>query len=107
MTIDVGFRYPQRLAALVGISGYIWDAANLMAELSPVAREQALLFTHGTRDPLIPCAEVRAEVERLQQAGLPITWKEFNKVHTIAGAEELNVIREFLLNRFPPLDPKG
>ncbi|MBN9689672.1 MAG: serine esterase [Verrucomicrobia bacterium] len=106
MTIEVGFRFPKRLAALVGISGYIWDSANLMAELSPVAREQALLFTHGTRDPLIPCAQVRAEVEQLQKAGLPITWKEFNKVHTIAGAEELAVIREFLIGRFSLLDPK-
>jgi phospholipase/carboxylesterase len=106
MTIDVGFRFPKRLAALVGISGYIWDAETLMTELSPVAREQSLLFTHGTRDPLIPCAQVRAEVEQLQKAGLPITWKEFNKVHTIAGAEELEVIRTFLISRFPPLDPK-
>ena len=106
MTIDVGFRFPKRLAALVGISGYIWESETLMAELSPVAREQALLFTHGTRDPLIPCAEVRIQVEQLQKSGLPITWREFNKVHTIAGAEELGVIREFLVGRFPPLDPK-
>jgi len=59
MTFDTGFRYPHPLAALVGISGYIWQPEKLLAELSPVAKQQKALFTHGTRDPLIPIAPVR------------------------------------------------
>jgi phospholipase/carboxylesterase len=102
MTIDVGFRYPHRLAALVGISGYVWEPEVLLQELSPVAREQSMLFTHGTRDPLVPCDQVRLQVQKLKAAGLAIDWMEFDKVHTVAGEAELSVIRQFLNQRLSP-----
>ena len=96
MTLDVGFRYPHLLAGLIGISGYVHEPEELLRELSPVARKQRMLFTHGTLDPLIPCAAVRAQVEQLKSAGLDITWREFAKAHTIAGEEEIALIRSFL-----------
>ncbi|HRI16872.1 MAG TPA: serine esterase [Verrucomicrobiota bacterium] len=99
MTIDVGFRYPHRLAALVGVSGYVWEPEVLLRELSPVARDQTMLFTHGTRDPLIPCDQVRHQVQALRAAGLEIDWREFDKVHTVAGEAELSIIRQFLDRR--------
>lgn len=101
MTVDVGFRHPRRLAGLVGISGYVWEPETLLRELSPVARDQRMLFTHGTRDPLIPCAQVRGQVESLAAAGLSIEWREFNKVHTIAGEPELALVRQFLSRARP------
>lgn len=101
MTVDVGFRYPHRLAALVGISGYVWKPEQLLQELSPQAKAQRMLFTHGTRDPLIPCAQVQLQVAALQSAGLNIQWKTFDKVHTVAGREELDLIRAFLTDAAP------
>lgn len=101
MTADVGFRYPERLGGLVGISGYVWEPETLLRELSPVAREQRMLFTHGTRDPLIPCRDVHRQVEALQAAGLNIEWREFPKVHTVAGEVELAIIRQFLTRAMP------
>ena len=100
MTVDVGFHYPHRFAGLVGVSGYVHDPAGLLEELSPMAKEQRMLFTHGTRDPLIPCAEVRKQVDLLKTAGLNIAWHEFVKEHTIAGEEELVLIRNFIASRF-------
>lgn len=96
MTLDVGFRWPEKLAGLVGISGYIHRPERLLAELSPAAKSQRMLFTHGTQDPLIPCAKVREQVKELTAAGLNIAWREFAKGHTIAGEEELSVIRDFV-----------
>ena len=98
MTVDIGFRYPHRLAGLIGVSGYVHEPGKLLSELSPVAKEQRMLFTHGTKDPLIPFAEVRLQVEQLRAAGLQIDWREFAKAHTIAGAEELSVIRGFVVD---------
>jgi len=96
MTVDVGFRYPARFAGLIGISGYVHDPERLLRELSPAARTQRMLFTHGTHDPLVPCAGARAQVEQLQAAGLPIQWQQFAKAHTIAGEKELSEIRRFI-----------
>jgi len=96
MTVEVGFRYPHRFAGLVGVSGYVLDPVVLLKRLSPVAKQQRMLFTHGTQDPLIPFAEVRKQVDKLKTAGLNIEWREFVKPHTIAGEAELNVIRDFV-----------
>ena len=96
MTVDVGFRYRFRFAGLVCISGYVHEPERLVEELSGVAPQQRMLFTHGTQDPLIPFAEVREQVNMLKAAGLHIEWHEFVKAHTIAGEEELDLIRQFV-----------
>lgn len=97
MTVEVGFRYPQRLAGMVGVSGYVHQPEKLLRDLPPTAREQRMLFTHGTLDPMIPCAPVRQQVDALRAAGLNIEWREFAKAHTIAGEEELGVLRDFIV----------
>ena len=96
LTLEVGLRYPHRLAGLIGISGYVHEPETLLKELSPVAREQRLLVTHGTLDPLIALNVVKPQIQRLRAAGIAITWREFRKEHTLAGDEELAVIREFV-----------
>ena len=96
MSLDVGLRYPYRLAGIVGISGYVADPEHLIQDLSPVAFQQRLLMTHGVLDPLIPFAVVREQVNLLKAAGLHIQWHEFVKPHTIAGEPEIEVIRNFI-----------
>ena len=96
MTIDVGLRYPHRFAGLIGVSGYVHVPEILLKELSPVAKQQRILMTHGTQDTLVPFAKVKEQVKFLQAGGLPIEWHEFHKAHTIAGEAELSVIRGFI-----------
>jgi len=105
MSIDVGLRYPHSLAGILGISGYVCEPDTLMQELSPVALQQRLLITHGTRDPIIPFAQVREQIRRLKAAGLRVDWHEFMKEHTIAGEEELALIREFIRASYPSGSP--
>ncbi|HEY1719376.1 MAG TPA: serine esterase [Verrucomicrobiae bacterium] len=96
MTVDVGLRYPHKFAGLVGISGWVFEIDNLLKELSPVAKQQRALITHGEFDPLIPFAKVREQARQLKSAGLDAAWREFPKDHTIHGEEEIAVIREFM-----------
>ena len=100
MTIDVGLRYPHRLAGLVGISGWVFELEKL-AEPSPIARQQRLLVTHGKFDELLPFDAVRDQVQTLKSAGLNIEWHEFAKGHTIQGEAEIAVIREFVRAGYP------
>ena len=101
LAIEIGLRYPRRLAGVVGISGYVCEPEKLAQELSPVALQQRLLITHGTLDPMIPFGEVRKQVICLKAAGLHIEWREFAKEHTIAGEAELEVIRDFVRAGYP------
>ena len=95
MAVEVGLRYPHRLAGIVGISGWVYEPDKLLRELPPVARQQRLLMTHGTGDPLIPIAQVRPQIPLLKAAGLNVEWREFAKPHTMIE-EEIAVVRDFV-----------
>jgi phospholipase/carboxylesterase len=101
MAIETGLHYPHRLAGIVGISGWIYEAEKLLRELSPIARQQRLLMTHGTSDPMIPIDKVRPQIPLLKAGGLSIEWHEFRKAHTVAGEEEIAVIRNFVRAGYP------
>ena len=96
MTWELGLHYPHLFAGLVGVSGYAHEPEQIFDRLSPLAKQQRFLVTHGTMDNLIPFAQVRAQVQALKNAGLQIEWHEFRKDHTIAGEDEIAVIREFV-----------
>ena len=102
MAMDAGLRYPHRFAGIVGISGWIFDLAQTVQQLAAPARQQRLLMTHGTGDPVIPIDKVRPQIPVLQSAGVNLTWREFPKAHTIHGEPELAVIREFIRAGYPP-----
>ena len=96
MSIETGLHYPHRLAGIVGISGWVYELKSLIRDLTPVARSQRLLVTHGHFDPLLPFAEVRQQIHELKAAGLNVAWQDFPKDHSIYGVEEIRVIREFI-----------
>jgi phospholipase/carboxylesterase len=95
MSVEVGCRYPHKLAGIVAVSGYVCEPDVLAKELSAEAKNQRFLMTHGTFDPLIPIDPVREQVKFLKTAGLDIKWHEFEKEHTIAE-DELEMIRTFV-----------
>lgn len=96
MSLETGLHYPHRLAGIVGISGWVFEIENLIRDLTPAAKSQRVLITHGHYDQLLPFAETQKQVRQLQAAGLNIEWHEFPKEHTIYGAEEVAVIRNFV-----------
>lgn len=95
MSVETAVRYPQRLAGVIGVSGYIHDVQRLLKVASPVAREQKLLITHGTEDPLLPLDDVKKDFETLKSAGLQVDFHVFPKAHTIIEPE-LPMFREFI-----------
>ncbi len=104
MTVDAGLRYPHLFAGLVGISGYVHEPrSNHSRNLTPLAKEQRLLVTHGTQDPIVPFAAARKQFQQLKAAGVNLEWHEFVKEHTIAGEAELSVIRDFIVAGYPAL----
>lgn len=99
MSYEAGLRYRARFAGVVGVSGYVHEPGRLLKLASPVAKEQRFLVTHGTRDALIPLAQVRPQVETLRSAGVQIEFREYPKDHTIIEPE-LDAIRSWIAARF-------
>jgi phospholipase/carboxylesterase len=96
MAIEAGLRYPHLFAGVVGISGWVFEIEKYPKELSLVARQQRILMTHGTSDTMVPIARVRPQIPLLKATGINVEWREFAKDHTIAGEQELSVLREFV-----------
>jgi phospholipase/carboxylesterase len=96
MSLDVGLRYPHRFAGIVGISGYVCEPEKLVNELSPLAKQQRILVTHGTKDTMVPFARARPQMQILENAGLNLQFRAFEKAHALAGEEEIDLIREFV-----------
>jgi phospholipase/carboxylesterase len=101
MSVEVALTYPEVLAGVVGISGWVNEPEKLLREMPPAATRQRLLMTHGTADPMVPIAAVRTQIPLLTAAGINVTWREFAKAHTIAGEPEMAVIREFVRAGYP------
>jgi predicted esterase len=78
------------------ISGLVCEPDKLIQELSPVAREQRVMATHGTLDAVLPFAPTKRQMRHLKNAGVNLAWHEFQKEHTIAGEEEIALIRDFI-----------
>jgi phospholipase/carboxylesterase len=104
MAIETGLHYPHRLAGIVGISGWVFEMDALIRGLTPATRSQRLLMTHGYFDPLLPFEETKRQAGQLKAAGLNVEWHEFPKEHTVYGAEEAAVIREFVRAGYPVVD---
>ena len=101
MAIETGLRYPHRLAGIVGISGWVFEIKNLIRDLTPIAKSQRLLVTHGQFDPILPFAEVKPQMAQLKHAGVNVAWHEFPKAHTVHGEEEITIIRECVRAGYP------
>lgn len=96
MALEWGGRSELPLAAMVGISGYVYDAAALSRELTPAARCRRWLVTHGAQDEVLSCKQTEAQIGQLQKAGLPIEYHRFQKSHTIDLEREIPLIRDFV-----------
>ena len=96
MTLEVGAKYPHKLAACIGVSGYSHDPEALLSDRSAVANDQRFLLTHGIYDPVVPFDRTKQQVEKFRAAGMQIEFQEYPKDHTIIEPE-WRKIREFMV----------
>ncbi len=96
MTLLAGLRYPQRLAGLVGLSGYLPLAATTAAERSPANAGTPLFLAHGTQDPVVVFERGARSRDELRALGQPVEWHEYPIEHSVSP-EEIADLNEFLL----------
>ncbi len=98
ISADVGLNYPKKLAGVVGISGYFHFFPRWKTNLAPEAEKTPWLFTHGYQDDVLPLAETKFGVTKLQEAGLDVEWVELDKEHVLEE-KEYPVIRRWIKER--------
>ena len=87
MTLMTGLRYRERLAGLVGLSGYLPLAATTVAERHESNRDVPIFLAHGTADPVIPIARGRQSRDALVAMGHAVEWHEYAMPHSVCAAE--------------------
>ena len=96
MTLMAGLRAPQRLAGLVGLSGYLPLASTLTAEASAANRDVPLFLAHGSEDDIVVPARGLATRDALQAMGYGVAWHSYPMGHTLCP-EEVADLQAWLL----------
>lgn len=96
LTLLAGLRYPQRLAGLAGLSGYLPLAASTAAEAHAANRDVPVFMAHGTRDEVVVPARGIASRDQLQALGWSVEWHDYPMEHSVC-IEEVGALKAFLL----------
>ncbi|WP_382160671.1 alpha/beta hydrolase [Hydrogenophaga sp. ANAO-22] len=93
MTLMTGLRAPQRLAGLVGLSGYLPIAETTAAERGEANRDTPIFLAHGEDDPMVTIDRAIASRDELQRLGYAVEWHSYPMEHTVSTQEvdDLNV----------------
>ena len=87
MTLLTGLRHTERLAGLVGLSGYLPLADTSAAERSAASMALPVFLAHGRDDTVIPLARAAASRDALQSLGCVVDWHEYPMAHSVCQQE--------------------
>ena len=96
MTLLSGLRFGERLAGLVGLSGYLPLAVSTEAERSAANQGLPIFMAHGRLDPVIPIARAVDSREALLSLGYDVEWHEYTMPHSVC-AEEIVDLNQWLV----------
>lgn len=87
MTLHTGLRYPQPLAGLIALSGYLPLADTLEAERHAANFRTPVFLAHGTDDPVVPFARAEATKEKIESLSYPVSWHTYSMQHSVCLPE--------------------
>ncbi|HLL19872.1 MAG TPA: carboxylesterase, partial [Rubrivivax sp.] len=98
ITLGAGLRYGQRLAGLVGLSGYLPLADRTAAERHPANHQTPVFLGHGRNDGIVPLSRGGAARDLLEQWGQPVEWHDYPMEHSVS-MEEVQHLQRWLQAR--------
>ena len=96
ITLMTGLRAAERLAGLVGLSGYLPLADKIAAERTSINGDLPIFLAHGRQDPVIPIDRAIASRDVLTALGHPVEWHEYPMPHSVCP-EEIRDLQRWLL----------
>ena len=87
MALMIGLRHTERLAGIVGLSGYLALAATTAAERAAANHDTPIFLAHGTRDGVVVLARAEASRDALQALGYPVDWHAYPMEHSVCPQE--------------------
>ena len=95
MSYAAAFSEPQRIQAIVAMSGYILREVTPQVSYSPGLERLKILATHGQRDQVLPIFLGRATKDYLRTLHVDYQYKEYDMAHEV-NQECLEDVRSWL-----------
>ena len=95
MALQTGLRHPEKLAGIIGLSGYLPLAAKAADERHGANNRTPIFLAHGTMDPVVDFERARATLEALEKMGYDVRFKTYPMPHSVC-LEEIHDIAAFL-----------
>jgi len=92
ISLLTGLRHAERLAGIMGLSGYLPLADRTAAEASAAGKSTPIFLAHGTHDEVVALERAEASRDALQALGCEVEWHEYLMGHAVSPLEleELN-----------------
>ena len=101
MALLTGVRAPQRLAGVVGLSGYLPLAASTAAERSVANQAVPIFLGHGRFDPVVALARGTESRDALRALGYQPDWFDYPMEQSVC-AQEISDLNRWLLKVLAP-----
>ncbi len=95
MALHTGLRYPQTLAGIVALSGYLPLAETFAAERSAANARTPVFMAHGSQDPVVIPSRGGATRDLLTGLGYAVQWHSYPMPHSV-HPREIEDIAAFL-----------
>ena len=95
MTLHTGIRLKEKLAGLMGLSGYLPLIDMAAQERHSANATTPIFLAHGTHDPVVTLERAEASRAKLVELGYSVQWHTYPMPHSVC-AQEINDISSFL-----------
>jgi phospholipase/carboxylesterase len=101
MALLTGLRHREKLAGIVGLSGYLPIASTTAKERDPANQHTPIFLAHGTHDEVVHLERAEASRDALQALGYPVEWHTYPMGHSVSP-QEIQHLDAFLTRVLSP-----
>jgi phospholipase/carboxylesterase len=102
MALLAGLRAPQRLAGIVGLSGYLPLSERTASERSQANQGVPIFLAHGEQDEVVAIERGLSSRDALLALGSPVDWRTYPMGHSVCAPEIADLNRWLLRVLAPP-----
>ncbi|MDI1243886.1 MAG: carboxylesterase [Rhodoferax sp.] len=91
MALHTGLRFPQKLAGVMALSGYLPLAEHFATERAEANAHTPIFMAHGSQDPVVVPARGEASRDLLLSMGYPVQWHSYPMPHSLHPHEVADI----------------
>lgn len=91
MALHTGLRFPQALAGIMALSGYLPLAGHFAAERATANALTPIFMAHGNQDPVVDPARGAASRDLLVSLGYQVQWHSYPMPHSVHPQEVADI----------------